>query len=75
MFTTNDIVHLVLLLSPIILIQIGMVVYALVDLARRNKLRGPRWAWTLGLILSALSIPSGIIVAGIYLAWARHAEP
>jgi Zn-dependent protease with chaperone function len=75
MFTTNDILHLVLLLSPIFVIQLGMVIYALIDLSKHIKVRGPRWAWALGLILSALSIPSGIIVAGVYLAWARHAEP
>ncbi len=72
--TTKEILNLVLLLSPIILIQVGMAVYALVDLARREKTRGPRWAWALGLILAAFSIPVGIIVSGVYLAWGRHAE-
>jgi hypothetical protein len=32
MYTTNDILHLVLLLSPIFVIQLGMVIYALIDL-------------------------------------------
>jgi hypothetical protein len=74
MFTTQDILKLLLLISPIILIQVGMAVYALIDLSRRAKTRGPRWAWTLGLILSIFSLPAGIIVSGIYLAWGRHAE-
>jgi hypothetical protein len=51
-----------------------MAVYALVDLSRRAKTRGPRWAWALGLIVSIFTLPSGIIVSGIYLAWGRHAE-
>ena len=72
--TTKEILNLVLLISPIILIQVGMVVYALVDLRRRAKTRGPRWAWALGLIVSIFTLPSGIIVSGIYLAWGRHAE-
>jgi hypothetical protein len=72
--TTKEILNLVLLLSPIFLIQMAMAVYALVDLSRRAKTRGPRWAWALGLIVTALAVPGGIIVSGIYLAWGRHAE-
>ena len=72
--TTKEILNLVLLLSPIFLIQMAMAVYALVDLSRRAKMRGPRWAWALGLIVTALAVPGGIIVSGIYLAWGRHAE-
>jgi hypothetical protein len=72
--TTQEIINLALLLSPVFLIQVGMAVYALVDLSRRAKTRGPRWAWALGLIVSIFTLPSGIIVSGIYLAWGRHAE-
>ena len=72
--TTQEILNLVLLLSPIFIIQVGMAVYALIDLKRRAKTRGPRWAWALGLIVTIFGIPSGIIVSGIYLAWGRHAE-
>ena len=72
--TTQEIINLVLLLSPVILIQVGMAVYALFDLSRRAKTRGPRWAWALGLIVTTFGFPSGIIVSGIYLAWGRHAE-
>jgi len=72
--TTKEILNIVLLLSPIVLIQVGMAVYALVDLGRRAKTRGPRWAWALALIVTLVGIPSGIIVSGVYLAWGRHAE-
>jgi heme/copper-type cytochrome/quinol oxidase subunit 2 len=72
--TTQEILNLVLLISPVFIIQVGMAVYALVDLKRREKTRGPRWAWALGLIVTAFAIPSGIIVSGVYLAWGRHAE-
>jgi hypothetical protein len=72
--TTKEILNLVLLLSPVFIIQVGMAVYALIDLKRCPKTRGPRWAWALGLIVTAFTIPSGIIVSGVYLAWGRHAE-
>ena len=72
--TTKEILNLLLLVSPIILIQLGMVIYALIDLKKREKTHGPRWAWALGLIVTALAVPTGIIVSGVYLAWGRHAE-
>ncbi len=72
--TTKEILNLVLLLLPVFLIQVGMAVYALIDLARRAKTRGPRWAWALGLIVTLFGFPTGIIVSGVYLAWGRHAE-
>jgi hypothetical protein len=72
--TNQEILNLALILLHFFLIQVGMAVYALVDLSRRAKTRGPRWAWALGLIVSTFTLPSGIIVSGIYLAWGRHAE-
>jgi hypothetical protein len=72
--STKEILNIVLLISPIILIQVGMAVYALIDLKRRTLTRGPRWAWALGLIVTAFGVPSGIFVSGIYLAWGRHVE-
>ena len=35
------------LLIPIILIQLGLVIAALVDLIKRPKVRGPKWMWVL----------------------------
>ena len=72
--STQEILNLLLLLSPIILIQLGLAVYALVDLAKRENVRGSRWAWAAGLVLSSLAVPSGLIVVGIYLVWGRHPE-
>jgi hypothetical protein len=28
----------------------------------------------MGLILSAIAVPSGLLVSGVYLIWGRHAE-
>jgi heme A synthase len=70
--SNQQILTIVLLLSPILLIQLGMVIYSLIDLSHRKVLRGPRWAWAAGLILAAFAMPTGIIVSGVYLAWARQ---
>jgi hypothetical protein len=62
------------LLLPVLLIQFGMVVYALVDLSRRQVVRGPRWAWAVGLVVLAVGVPSGILLSAVYLAWGRNVE-
>jgi hypothetical protein len=71
---TTQILKYIPLLIPIVLLQWGLTIAALVDLKRRIKTHGPRWAWAVGLILTAFTIPTGIIVSGIYLAWGRHIE-
>ena len=38
------------LLIPLILIQVTLMIIALLDLSRRERLRGPRWAWVLVVI-------------------------
>jgi hypothetical protein len=35
------------LLIPVILIQLGLMIAALVDLIRRQQTRGPKWVWAL----------------------------
>ena len=72
--TKQEIINLVLLLSPILLIQLGMAIYALLDLSRRIQVRGQRRIWAVGLVLTALTLPTGLLVSGIYLAWGRHVE-
>jgi uncharacterized membrane protein len=72
--TNQQILTAILLLAPILLIQLGLVIYAFIDLSHRKTLRGPRWAWIVGLIISAFAVPSGIIVCAIYLAWGRHTD-
>ena len=34
-------------LIPIILLQVGLLVFALIDLARRPKANGPKWLWVI----------------------------
>jgi hypothetical protein len=72
--TFETIRNLLLLLSPIILIQLGLAIYALFDLSRRSAVHGPRWLWAVGLIFTALAVPTGIILSAFYLVWGRQVE-
>lgn len=72
--TTEDLINLGLLITPIVLIQLGIAIYALSDLHKRDHVRGQRLVWGLVLILTALAFPSGLIAAGMYLLWGRY-EP
>jgi hypothetical protein len=38
-------------LIPILLLQLALIVVALIDLARRERTRGPKWAWVLIILL------------------------
>jgi uncharacterized membrane protein YhaH (DUF805 family) len=41
-------------LIPVILLQIALMVVALVDLVRRERTRGPKWAWALVIVFISL---------------------
>ena len=51
-------------LIPIILLQLGLMIFALVDLARREKTKGPKWAWALIIIFVNLLGPILYFVLG-----------
>jgi hypothetical protein len=59
---------------PLILVQLALVIYALVDLAHRSTTRGPRGLWAVLLVVTCLGFPSGVIVACLYLFWGRNVE-
>lgn len=71
---SQDLQTLLLLLIPIFLIQLGLAIYALIDLSKRKLTRGPRWLWAVLLVMTALALPSGIVVTAIYLLWGRQVE-
>lgn len=52
------------LLVPLIVIQLGMMIFALVDLSKRQKTRGPKWMWALIIILGELVGPIIYFVIG-----------
>jgi len=45
------------LVAPLLLIQLGLMIAALLDLARRGRTRGPKWAWVLVIVLLELLGP------------------
>ncbi len=38
------------LLIPILLLQLGLMIFGLLDLVRRERTKGPKWAWALVII-------------------------
>ncbi|KPK11608.1 MAG: hypothetical protein AMJ56_05960 [Anaerolineae bacterium SG8_19] len=56
------------LLVPVILIQLGLIVAALVDLIKRSKTRGPKWLWVVIILIF------GIIGPIIYFVIGREDE-
>ena len=51
---------IVLLLIPLVLIEIALLVFALVDLVRRKKVRGGnKWVW--GVVIVAVNVIGPII--------------
>jgi len=53
------------LLIPILLIQFGLQVYAIIDLVRQPAVRGPKWLWVLIILLGEIFGPI------IYLLFGR----
>jgi hypothetical protein len=35
------------LIIPIVILQLGLVVFAIIDLVRRERTKGPKWIWAL----------------------------
>ncbi len=52
-------------LIPILLVQLGFMVYCLVDLSKRERTRnGPKWMWALIIILGELLGPIIYLLLG-----------
>jgi len=47
----SDITPYIPYLIPVILIQFGLMIVALVDVLRREHTRGPKWVWILVIVL------------------------
>ena len=60
----QDIRSLIPYLIPIVLLQLGLMVFALVDLIRRERTKGPKWVWTLVIIFVNLIGPVVYLVVG-----------
>lgn len=60
----DTIMGLLPLLVPILLIQLGLMAYCLVDLARRERTLGPKWLWALIVIFGELIGPVVYLLVG-----------
>jgi hypothetical protein len=52
------------LLVPIVFLQLGLMIFALVDLIRREKTKGPKWAWALIILLISFIGPIVYLMIG-----------
>jgi hypothetical protein len=51
-------------LIPILILQLGMMIFALLDLKRRQATKGPKWAWVLVILLFSIIGPSVYLIVG-----------
>jgi hypothetical protein len=49
---------------PILVLQLGLMVFSLVDLARREKVRGPKWLWVVIIVFGELVGPVVYLLVG-----------
>lgn len=50
MESTFDFAKIIPLLIPILLLQLGLLIAAIIDLVRQPKVRGPKWVWVLVIV-------------------------
>ncbi len=58
------IIQLLPLIIPLVLLQLILMVVALVDLAKRERTRGPKWMWAIIVILGELLGPILYFIIG-----------
>jgi len=61
---TQELMRLLPLIAPLVLIQLGLLVAALVDLIRRPKARGPKWAWGIAIVAFSILGPLAYFIFG-----------
>jgi hypothetical protein len=52
------------LLIPIVLIELGLLIFALVDLLRRERTKGPKWLWAVLIIFIQIVGPVIYLLVG-----------
>jgi hypothetical protein len=55
---------LIPLLIPILILELGLIIAALVDLSRREHTRGPKWMWVLIILFVSTIGPIIYFLAG-----------
>jgi hypothetical protein len=57
MTSTERFMEILPYIIPLVLLQLTLMIVALVDLARREKTRGPKWVWILVIVFGELIGP------------------
>jgi hypothetical protein len=52
------------LLIPVVILEFGLMIAALVDLIKREKTKGPKWVWVLVIVLMNLFGPIVYFLVG-----------
>jgi len=60
----DDLMKFLPLIIPLLLIQLALMIFALVDLSKREKTRGPKWMWVLIIVFGELLGPIIYFVIG-----------
>ncbi|HSM25066.1 MAG TPA: PLD nuclease N-terminal domain-containing protein [Anaerolineaceae bacterium] len=60
----DQIMKLLPLLIPLFLVQLGLMIFALIDLIKREKTKGPKWLWVIIVVFVNLIGPIIYFVAG-----------
>jgi len=61
-------VWVIALIIPIALLQLGLMIYALIDLVHRKRTKGPKWVWVVVIVLVNIFGPI------VYLLAAREED-
>ena len=61
---TEGLARLLPLIAPLIVVQLGLLVAALVDLLRRHSTRGPKWAWGIAIVAVSILGPLAYFIFG-----------
>lgn len=56
----NEISQILPLLIPIIIIELGLMIWALIDLIKQPATRGPKWMWALIIILPGFYVTHSV---------------
>jgi hypothetical protein len=57
METMDTVRSLIPLLIPILILELGLIIFALRDLSRRERVNGPKWMWVVIIVLLQLIGP------------------
>lgn len=60
----SEIQQYIPLLIPVVIIELGLMIAAIVDLIRRPQTRGPKWVWALVILFINFIGPIIYFVAG-----------